>query len=359
MAIFSLHHTAIGKTTQARPHTAAAHVRYISRPKALGHLEARRCPAKPAEAMRYLREEEDRDRANARVADKLMLALPRELSKSQRIALVAGYAESITKGRAPWLAAFHDKGKDADNPHCHLILRDRDPKTGRRVIQTSEPGSTERFRQAWERHANQALKMAGREERIDRRTLRAQGIDREPTIHEGPRAQEMDARGAKHRSKVREARNAPGARNGTRKVDYRDIDQGRSRPAYNRMIRARETESDYWAAIDADQRQREFEDLGHGEDVVRQRKEEQSRHQTSSDSGKPAVARVQAGAKRPRKGEPQMEAKDVETDRRRMEVPANSRSFSGWLKARPKPKRIIVPRRARRRPDRDIELDRD
>jgi hypothetical protein len=269
VAIYSLHHTAIGKTTQAKPYTAAAHVKYIARPQALRHLEARRCPGKASAAIRYFREQEDKDRANARVADKLMLALPRELSQAQRVVLVTSFAEDMTKGRAPWLAAFHDKDKDADNPHCHLIIRDRDPKTRRRVIATSEPGSTERFRQAWERHANRALEMAGRKERIDRRTLRAQGVERSPTIHEGPRAQEMDARGAAPRSRKRDARNGPGAKKDTRQVDYPSIDQGLSRPEYNRMLRAQETESDFWSAIDQDTQTREFENLGYGEDLAR------------------------------------------------------------------------------------------
>jgi len=66
-----------------------------------------------------------------------MLALPKELNDEQRIELVKDFAEHATEGRAPWLAAFHMKGKDARNPHCHLVLRDRDPETNKRVIGTS------------------------------------------------------------------------------------------------------------------------------------------------------------------------------------------------------------------------------
>jgi len=264
VAIYSLHHTAIGKSTQARPHTTAAHVRYIARPQAMRHFEAARCPSRPSAAMRYFRAQEDLDRVNGRVSDKLMLALPRELNPKQRVELVRGFAEDATKGRAPWLAAFHDKGKDANNPHCHLVIRDRDPDTGMRVIGTSEKGSTERFRQMWERHANLALKKAGHTQRIDRRSLRAQGVDRPATIHEGPRAREMDFRGAAPTSRRREARNAPGARSGKRDINYPDIDRGRSRPQYNRMLRAKDTEADCWDAIDRDQQQREFDALGFG-----------------------------------------------------------------------------------------------
>jgi hypothetical protein len=60
----------------------------------------------------------------------------------------------------------------------------------------------------------------------------------------------MQARGLGIQSKPRKVRNAPGARTRERVVDYRKFDQGRSRPAHNRRIR--ETQADYWAAIDTD-----------------------------------------------------------------------------------------------------------
>lgn len=259
MAIYSLHHQPIGKSTQARPHTSAAHVRYITRPSAASHIEAARMPAKPREAAAFMVGAENGDRKNARVSDKLTLALPRELDGQQRAELVRGYAEDITQGRAPWLAAFHDQGKDAHNPHAHLLVRDRDPATGKRVAGLSEMGSTERLRTLWEDHANRALERAGRQERIDRRTLQAQGIERAPTVHEGPKSQQMERRGARPESRLRGYRNRPGSRLPYRQVDYRGIDRGRSRPGYNRDIK--EAPADYWQALDADNQARELEQL--------------------------------------------------------------------------------------------------
>jgi hypothetical protein len=213
-------------------------------------------PAQSARARSWIRRQEDADRSNARVVDKVLLALPRELNPSQRAALVREFAEKITLGRASWLAAFHDDGDDRHNPHVHLVVRDRDPETGKRVCGMSERGSTERLRELWEEHANAALERAGRSERIDRRTLAAQGISRQPTIHEGLSAREMEIRDRRIRSKTVEYRNGTGARSRSRTVDYRKFDRGRSRPAYNRIVR--ETRADYWAAIDADARQREW-----------------------------------------------------------------------------------------------------
>ncbi|OJU19073.1 MAG: hypothetical protein BGN84_00885 [Afipia sp. 62-7] len=264
VAIYSLHHTPVGKSTQAQPYTAAAHLGYITRKNAMSGLEKARFPGEnPREMAAYLRQCEDVDRKNARVIDKVMLALPRELNGKQRTALVRDFAEHVTKGRTPWLAAFHEKGKDAQNPHCHLVLRDRDPKTGKRVIGTSEIGSTERLRQQWENFANRALEAAGRPERIDRRTLAAQGIQREPTIHEGPQSQAMDKRGVPASSQRRKLRNRPGSRQPYRHVDYKAIDKGQSRPQLNRSRRAsaQENERDYWDTIDRDVRSRELSKL--------------------------------------------------------------------------------------------------
>lgn len=262
MAIYSLHHSSIGKSTQDEPYTAAAHIRYITRARALGHLDGERMPTDADEAMRFVRAAEDEGRKNARVIDKVMLALPKELTAEQQLALIRSFAEDVTKGRAPWLAAIHDKGKDQNNPHCHLVIQDRDPKTKRRVIGMSEVGSTERLRKAWESHANLALAAAGLDLRIDRRTLEAQGIARTPTIHEGVRARRMSGEGRTPRSRRRSYRNRPRSRSKSREVDYRKLDKGLSRTAYNRRIKvAQESEQERWEAIDADRQRMEIEHL--------------------------------------------------------------------------------------------------
>lgn len=146
-------------------------------------------------------EAEAGDRKNARVIDKLMLALPRELDEKQRVDLVRAFVTDLAGGKAvPFLAAFHDMPgtKDEANPHCHLILRDRDPETGKgRVIGMSEKGSTERAREVWERVTNAALEAAGSDARIDRRSLQERGVtDREPSAHEGPQARAIAAKHA-------------------------------------------------------------------------------------------------------------------------------------------------------------------
>jgi len=220
-------------------------------------------PVETADAMAFLKTAEDNDRKNARVVDKIMLALPRELDAEQRAALVRHYAEVITQGRASWLAAFHDRGKDADNPHCHLIIRDRDVTTGKRVAGLSEKGSTERLRTLWEECANNALAEAGHAERIDRRTLEAQGVERAPTIHEGVRARRMERQRRRPRSRSQTRRNAALAKRRSRIVEYEVIDNGRTRAEHNEALRRRanESASDYWAAVDLQRQSQEIEIL--------------------------------------------------------------------------------------------------
>lgn len=261
MAIFSLNHKSIGKSTQDRPYTASAHIHYVARPRAVSRLDGARMPISKNGAAGFFRQEEDRARANGRVADKVMLALPRELTPEQRAQLVRGYAEEITQGRAPWLAAFHDKGKDARNPHCHLVVRDRDPETGRRVYGMSEKGSTQRLRTLWEQHTNRALEVAKRPERVDSRSLEAQGKGRQPGIHVGPRSRAMHAAGRAPVSRRRSYTNGLGARRRRREVDYPRLDRGRSRTEFNASRLAPMTEREGWEAIDADRQRRELETL--------------------------------------------------------------------------------------------------
>lgn len=216
LAIYSLNHRSIGKSTHA-PGTAGAHIDYITRDSAARVVLAEHMPGQRHEAHAWLDQAEASDRKNGRVCDKVMLALPRELSPEERADLVRDFARQVGQGKAPWLAAIHDKGKDTENPHAHLVIRDKDPETGKRVACLSEKGSTERLRELWEATANAHLQRAGHTARIDRRTLAAQGIDRKAQIHVGPRAKAMVEQGKVPVSKIRKDRQG-------RVIRYPDID---------------------------------------------------------------------------------------------------------------------------------------
>lgn len=144
-------------------------------------------PTNPKLARAWLDQQEAGDRKNARVVTKVTLALPAELTDDERAELVRSFAQEVTRGRAPWLAALHHPSEAGDqrNHHAHLVIRDRDPDTGKTVCGMSDKGSVERMREAWEWHVNAALQYAGLDARVDRRSLADQGVDREPTVHVG------------------------------------------------------------------------------------------------------------------------------------------------------------------------------
>lgn len=253
MAIYSLRLSSVGKTTQKQPFTAAAHLKYITRKAAVSHVLSARMPGVRRQAVAWLRQEERDDRKNARVIDKVVLALPRELPVEARYAVVTAFAEALTQGRASWFAAFHMHGKDKGNPHCHLVLRDRDHETGKRVMFLSAgkkeaalrrekgkaaPTTVKDVRALWERYANEALEGEGRVERIDRRTLAEQGLPRKPQVHEGPNIRAMHARGYRPRSRDRVARVRGGRRVASRVIRWAEIDRGWTRVEYNEALRA-------------------------------------------------------------------------------------------------------------------------
>jgi MobA/MobL family len=232
MAIYSCNLSSVGRSTHA-PGTAGAHLRYVSRDGANPIVQAHAIPLDATQARSWMDREENLSRANARLIDKIRVAIPRELSREGRQELVGDFVRDLTGNRVPWIFAIHQEGEDSHNPHAHIVLRDRDIETGKRVLRLSDnardrekaglvPKAVEWIRERWEHHVNVALERAGIDERVDRRTLKAQGIDREPTIHLGPQGQHIEQHVQRATSKKRV--NGAG-----REIDYEQIDQGRTR----------------------------------------------------------------------------------------------------------------------------------
>ena len=157
-------------------------------------------------------------RKDSRTAREWTIALPAELDAQQRQELAVGFAvELVTRYGVAVDLAIHlpDHEGDNRNHHAHLLTTTRQvsrDESGALVmgekaqIELGERTRRERgmvrgadeitaIRKLWERTANQALERAGRAERIDARSLKAQGIDREATRHMGPTATEMERRG--------------------------------------------------------------------------------------------------------------------------------------------------------------------
>lgn len=267
MAIYSCNLKSIGRTTHAAG-TAGAHIRYISREEAHPVILAEHMPRDPAEARNWMDRAERGSRKNARVLDKIRIALPRELDEDGRAALVEEYMAALTGGRqVPWFAAIHQVGSDAHNPHVHIAVHDRDLETGKRCLRLSDssrdrqkaglpgPKAVEWIREQWEQICNRALERAGHDARVDRRTLEAQGIDRSAPIHVGPRASHIH--GAVRRPASRRRINGAG-----REIDYPAIDRGKTRLEFNtevidlnleRAARSANPVTAAWAAFEKDQ----------------------------------------------------------------------------------------------------------
>jgi hypothetical protein len=230
-------------------------------------------PDEPADARNWLDRRERALRKNARVIDKIRIALPRELDEFQRANLVHDFMRELTGGCIPWYAAIHQQGKDAHNPHAHIAIHDRDTQTGQRILRLSDssrdrlkaglpgPKAVDWIRERWELACNDALERAGIDKRVDRRTLEAQGIDRLPTIHEGPRAQHIE--GTVKRPRSKERKNGCG-----RVIDYPSIDKGRTRREFNahivdlnleRAARSKNTLTAVWAQFEKAQRAKDQE----------------------------------------------------------------------------------------------------
>lgn len=138
-------------------------------------------------------------RVNSRVAREIEVALPTELSTDQQIELVREYAAIFAAdGMCADVCIHH---KHDENPHAHILLttREIDPKTGEigaKRRDWNDQKKLEGWRESWATLTNAALERAGRPERIDHRTLEAQGIDRRPTIHTGRNPMKIAANNA-------------------------------------------------------------------------------------------------------------------------------------------------------------------
>lgn len=161
-------------------------------------------------------------RRNARVAREYLVALPPELSPQERTSLVSGFSrELVERYRFAVDVAIHAPrnypGSDPRNFHAHLLATTRAVTVEGLGAKTSLEWSDARrrenglgpavgelihVRERWADAANSALQQAHVAARIDHRTLKAQGIDREPQAHIPRVAYEMERHG--YRSVVAE-----------------------------------------------------------------------------------------------------------------------------------------------------------
>lgn len=156
-------------------------------------------------------------RKNSTVAREFEVALPAELNREQRLELVREFARDLVQRHGMAVdVAIHEPGKEGDhrNHHAHILCSTRrlTPegfKDKTRELDDQKSGEVSHWRERWAEMSNRHLENAGRQERIDHRSLEAQRaaaiergdteqaakLERLPTVHLGPNVMQMEQRG--------------------------------------------------------------------------------------------------------------------------------------------------------------------
>lgn len=140
---------------------------------------------------------------DAQLAHSFRIALPHELTLEQNIWLMRDYLrEQFTRHGyvADWAIHAPDKDGDQRNYHAHVMVTMRPLVAGifsesKWRPEKSYADSLKAWRSSWSKLNNRHLKRHGIEAKIDHRTLKEQGIDREPGKHLGPVATALERQG--------------------------------------------------------------------------------------------------------------------------------------------------------------------
>ena len=140
--------------------------------------------------------EKSETRKNSTVAREFEIALPSELSADERQKLAHAFAIEIVKRHGCAAdVAIHAPGKEGDNRnhHAHILCTTRRLTPDGfgekcRELDDRKTKEVDRWRERFATLQNEHLERAGVAERVDHRSLKAQGIEREPTQHLGPAA---------------------------------------------------------------------------------------------------------------------------------------------------------------------------
>lgn len=178
-------------------------------------------------------------RRDAQIAERMIIALPHELTLEQNVYLVQDYIKKFTRdGRAVQVAIHPSENGDERNVHCHLLVALR-PIDENGFAARKAAGQQDRYlhrrqyvtqlREDWTEVMNRHLGRHGIADRVDHRSLAARGIDRTPNIHLGPGDSRRERRGE---------RNAAGQIN--REIADRNVERHNLReqvPAIDRAAR--------------------------------------------------------------------------------------------------------------------------
>lgn len=143
--------------------------------------------------------ERSEKRRDAQTAREVEVGLQREFSLEENIDILRRFiTENFVDEGMCANYSVHDK-RDG-NPHAHILLTMRNVSPEGFLLKNKDWNRKERllsWRKNWADINNKMFEQKGLDERIDHRSLEAQGIDREPTIHMGKTKTAMERRGIK------------------------------------------------------------------------------------------------------------------------------------------------------------------
>ena len=138
-------------------------------------------------------------RVDAQLAREFILAVPPELSAEAQFQTAVDWAktELVTSGMVAEISLHHTRtGK---NPHVHILCTmrklDGEKFSAKKVREWNDVGLLVKQRESWADAVNAALEKAGRDERVNHRSLKDRGIDREPEPKIGAAATAMKRKG--------------------------------------------------------------------------------------------------------------------------------------------------------------------
>ena len=138
-------------------------------------------------------------RADAQLAREFILAVPPELSADVQFQTAVDWAkkELVASGMVAEVSLHHTKtGK---NPHVHILCTmrklDDEKFSSKKSTEWNDVKLLVKQRESWAEAVNAALEKAGRNERVDHRSLKDRSIDRVPEPKIGVAATAMKRRG--------------------------------------------------------------------------------------------------------------------------------------------------------------------
>ncbi|MBV9379208.1 MAG: Ti-type conjugative transfer relaxase TraA, partial [Streptosporangiaceae bacterium] len=143
---------------------------------------------------------------NAQLARDIELALPRELSKAEAIALARDFVQEqfVSRGMVADLNVHWGVGADGEpQPHAHVMLtmrriergQDGEERFGLKERAWNDRALLVDWRERWAEMANARLHQLGHDARIDHRSYAEQGVPLEPQHKIGPAGQRRAERG--------------------------------------------------------------------------------------------------------------------------------------------------------------------